>query len=72
MGYSFDREIILPTTHMKISSNMPLDHGIKGGAIRWDVRNIKSLNVSSEFSMEFLEVGRVDQLKPPLKNSLQG
>lgn len=74
MGYSVFKETILPTTHMKISSNRLLDHAIKGGAIRCDVQQIRSLNASAgtELSMETPEVGSTDQLKIVLKNSLQG
>lgn len=74
IGYSVFKETILPTTHMKISSNRLLDHAIKGGAIRCDVQHIRSLdaNAGTELSMETPEVGSTDQLKIALKNSLQG
>lgn len=74
MGYSVYRETLFPTTYMKISSNRLLDHGLKGGGIRCNVKQINSLNASSgvELSMETPEVRSTDQLKTALKNSLQG
>lgn len=74
MGYSVYREALFPTTHLKISSNRLLDHGTKGGAIRWNVKQIRSPNASSgvEISTETPEFESTDQLKTALKNSLQG